>query len=623
MPCEMNLGDVKNASVSKQVLQIGSFDSVYADNVLVTDGKIVANSIELTSEQATSGFFLKHKNDKLAWEQQHHLWIYEPNIRLSDFFNNGNFVSSFELSSFAYDGDFRKFSNLPRKDDTIPSSYETDLKLFSRSNNLHELREVIDFNDGNASDIFKRVNQLFNNTLGNLAYEQEELPQVNTIQVKNFHLLTDVVRHGFLYSSTAVSDDLMVRNKVCWNNPFLTEDKTLKNEFKLVNNFLEDTNDISSVEISNIGYFKSVLSSKINHFQNNLDMDRVQSVITKNVEVKKAYLETDACLGDIDDLETFYRVFSIGTVASEDAEDAQIESMEVTSKLVYTNFDTDDFTNVKFYNVWNSNVIVSELESATVSNLGAVSLHNSFDNLTLDSFEHEVPNGNLIVSLKKETKDALASIEGNLRYFFNELEDPPDGMLDSNLSGYENLSNIDLQNLGVYKNLKIPKVCYTREFDDLRDIPQHLDHFNNDIPLLEKSKVFGGDNRLNLEEVMRNLNIGDISLQDDTLVNINGGKIVVNNAFTTALTISPPLHTNIEGNVLSSSAEDPQSLFWRPLQIGNETKYGIVKIMNSYKTASSDSVVTGKKVHDMYTEIQDKLNLLDDSLTRIENSFAM
>ena len=620
MPCELNLGDVKSTSRSKEVLRIGSFDSVYADNVVVSNGKIVADSFRLTSDQRTSGYFLKQKNDKLSWEEQHYLWVYEPNIYISNFLNTNSFAITTTLSSFAYDGDIYKLSNLPRKDQTIPTSYDAELKLFSSSSNLNELIEVINFNEGSTSDIFGRVNQLFDNTLGNLSYEQEILPKVNKVHVEHFHLLSEVVQDGFLYSSNIVDDELMVRNKVCWNNPFLNQDLTLKNEYKLIHNFLEDTTDLSSVEISNIPYFKDILLTKIHEFQNNLDIDRVKSVITENVVVKKAYLERAKCLGDVDDLEKVYNLFNIGTVASEDTEDAHIDSIEVTSKLIYKTFDTDDFTNLKFYTIWNSNVIVSDLDPASTSNVGSVYLHNSFEDLTLDSLEHEVPNGNLVDSLRTETNEALELIRGNLRYFFDELEDPPDGILDSNLSGYEHLSNIDLKNLGVYENLKIPQVCYTNNFKDLLNIPQYLDQFTNDIPLLEKSKSFGGDNQLNHEEVMKNLKIGDISLQNDSSVIIDGGKMTTNNTHASSFTVVPPIYTNIEGNFMSFNADDPRIVSWTPLQIGNETKYGIVKLMDSYKTASSDSVVKGNHVDAMYRELTDKLDQIESLMTILENS---
>ena len=71
---------------------------------------------------------------------------------------------------------------------------------------------------------------------------------------------------------------------------------------------------------------------------------------------------------------------------------------------------------------------------------------------------------------------------------------------------------------------------------------------------------------------------------------------------------------------MSFNADDPRIVSWTPLQIGNETKYGIVKLMDSYKTASSDSVVKGNHVDAMYRELTDKLDQIESLMTILENS---
>lgn len=47
--CNANLGDLQYSDVSRKHLQIGNFDSVYADDVDITDGIIQAQEIQLKS----------------------------------------------------------------------------------------------------------------------------------------------------------------------------------------------------------------------------------------------------------------------------------------------------------------------------------------------------------------------------------------------------------------------------------------------------------------------------------------------------------------------------------------------------------------------------------------------
>lgn len=630
--CNANLGDLQYSDVSRKYLQIGNFDSVYADDVDITEGVIHAEEIQLKSlNNNVYNNFLRCRiiNDdnsnqvnELYWQDDYLRWIFEDTINLSSFSNINHYANqSMFTTNFPYTGNMAELINLPKKDATIPNDYDIEGNLFSTSSNLSELREQLQLDISTPAESFQKINSIFNNTLGNLSYEPENLPKVNIVHVEDFKLLSNVVVGGYLYSSGIINtDELMDRNTITWYDPFLNEDGSLRDSFKLVENFLADNTEMSSVKISNLEVFQSSLLNRINKSQNNLDIDRVRDRITNLVVEGDTYLVTSNLLSDINDIESVHNLLSIGSVAFEDNHNAQLEVIDIEEKLVYKNFDDDEFNNPKYFISDSEGYLSLErLPTASLEEFGTVLLFDSFEHMHLDYYSHEVPTINFMNYFKADVKENITNVYNSLRFFFKELEEPPDGILDSNLTGYSNLSVQTLEDIGVYHNLEIPKVCYTGSFTDLYHTPKNITNFRNDITALSKRSLFSGEDQLNTLTVMDNLDLSTMCFQNHDDVNIINGSAILEEINPSEITIVSSLYTDISDYLLAYNNET-ETVQWSPIQIANETKFGLVKVSSSYLIDSRESVVPGTYILEMKSVLETKLNRIEKLLDQLEAS---
>jgi hypothetical protein len=630
--CNANLGDLQYSDVSRKYLQIGNFDSVYADDVDITDGAIRAQHIQLKSlDNNVYNNFLRCRiiNDdnsnqvnELYWQDDYLRWIFEDTINLSSFSNINHYANqSMFTTNFPYTGNMAELINLPKKDATIPNDYDIEGNLFSTSSNLSELRGQLQLDISTPTESFQKINSIFNNTLGNLSYEPENLPKVNIVHVEEFKLLSNVVVDGYLYSSGIINtDELMDRNTIIWYDPFLNEDGSLRDSFKLVENFLANNTDMSSVKISNLEVFQSSLLNRINKSQNNLDIDRVRDRITNLVVEGDTYLVTSNLLTDINDIESVHNLLSIGSVAFEDNRNAQLEVIDIEEKLVYKNFDDDEFNNPKYFISDSEGYLSLErLPTASLEEFGTVLLFDSFEHMHLDYYSHEVPTINFMNYFKADVKENITNVYNSLRFFFKELEEPPDGILDSNLTGYSNLSAQTLEDIGVYHNLEIPKVCYTGSFTDIYHTPKNITNFRNDITALSKRSLFSGEDQLNTLTVMDNLDLSTMCFQNHDDVNIINGSAILEEINPSEITIVSSLYTDISDYLLAYNNET-ETVQWSPIQIANETKFGLVKVSSSYLIDSRESVVPGTYILEMKSVLETKLNRIEKLLDQLEAS---
>ena len=630
--CNANLGDLQYSDVSRKYLQIGNFDSVYADDVDITEGVIHAEEIQLKSlNNNVYNNFLRCRiiNDdnsnqvnELYWQDDYLRWIFEDTINLSSFSNIKHYANqSMFTTNFPYTGNMAELINLPKKDATIPNDYDIEGNLFSTSSNLSELREQLHLDTSTPAESFQKINSIFNNTLGNLSYEPENLPKVNIVHVEEFKLLSNVVVGGYLYSSGIINtDELMDRNTITWFDPFLNEDGSLRDSFKLVENFLADNTDMSSVKISNLEVFQSSLLNRINKSQNNVDIDRVRDRITNLVVEGDTYFVTSNLLNDINDIESVHNLLSIGSVAFEDKHYAQLEVIDIEEKLVYKNFDDDEFNNPKYFISDSEGYLSLErLPTASLEEFGTVLLFDSFEHMHLDYYSHEVPTINFMNYFKADVKENITNVYNSLRFFFKELEEPPDGILDSNLTGYSNLSVQTLEDIGVYHNLEIPKVCYTGSFTDLYHTPKNITNFRNDITALSKRSLFSGEDQLNTLTVMENLDLSTMCFQNHDDVDIINGSAILEEINPSEITIVSSLYTDISDYLLAYNNET-ETVQWSPIQIANETKFGLVKVSSSYLIDSRESVVPGTYILEMKSVIETKLNRIEQLLDQLEAS---
>ena len=560
------------------------------------------------------------QTDELYWQDDYLRWLFEETINISGFSNVIKLAKHEMLSTeFPYTGNLSVLSNLPSKDETIPHDYDTQSNFFLTKSNLVEIRDLLQLDELTRLEAFREINSIFDNTLGTLSYETEEFPKVNRIHVEEFHMFSDVVVGGYLYSSEIINtDELMNRNKVIWYDPFLNEDGSIKEHFQLVNNFLENNTDQSSVKISNIKMMRTLLTTRINRVQNNLDIDRVKRIISKRVDDGNTYLITSNKLTDITDVQEAHANLNIGSVSYENSDDAILENVHIDTSFIYKHFDDDDFTVPKYYIADDEgNLLVNRIDNASEDDYGTVLLFSSFENMNMDYFDHEVPTVDFTKQIQTEVKQNITNVFNTLRFFFHELEDPPDGILDSNLTGYSTYDVDKLLEIGVYDNLEIPQVCYTGYFEDLLHIPTNVNQFNNDIPVLSRNKLFAGDDALDIPSLMTNLGLDNMCFQNHDNVNITNGSATFNNLNPTEITYVPPIYMDITNYVLAYD-DQTTKVKWSPLQIANEIKFGLVKIVNSYQIDSREGVVPGTYVKQMKELLDQKLIEIEQKLDDIE-----
>jgi hypothetical protein len=611
----MNLGDLEDTSKSRSNLYIGPFETTYSNNVDIYGGDIRVDHLKLDSGNIND-FLLYNKENKLEWSKNNDFdgWAFAQDIIISSFSNTNYYTKSTDLSDVSFNGSFKSLINLPTIDDIIPDNYDTESNLYSCKSNLSEVAESLELHLLTRAKRFERVNHLFDNTLGNLSYEPEILPQLQYINFTNFNMLSDDMPiDSYLYSSHTLIDDLTVRNKIIWNHPFLEMDGSLKSEHFLVDDFLQNPIPNSSVKIKNLGVFYKTIKDKIETLQKNINVDRVKKIITNNVETG-VYLIASNLLNDIGDKTTVYTNLNLGSISTQDSQDVVINNLNVTKTLTF-GFSEYDISK-QYLTVDETGIILSNLPFSSDTNTGFVKLKHLYDN-NLYTPEHIVPSVNFIKDMSSNIRADLTTIESTLRYFFDELDDPPDGILDSNLSGYSTYNNYQLDKLGVYSNLEIPKVCFTNNYSDLLHKPNNITYFENNIRALSKYNLFSGNESLDIDHVMINLSLSNMIFQSTSSVNILDGDSVFSTVNTKELYIQPPPYTNILDKVLLHT--DNNKAIWHDLQIANETMYGVVKKINDYRVDSRDSVVLGQNIKDMKGHLDTLLDAIENKIDSIED----
>lgn len=615
LSCDMNLGDIYDTSKSRSYLQIGPFDTTYSNNTHIYGGNISIDHFTLTnSTHINVNDFLIKSNDTLEWKANDEFltWAFFPVILNSSFSNVDYYINRNNLSAFAFDGKFESLNNKPSIDALIPDVYDTDYNLYKAENNLSEITPI--------NSILLNSN-LFGDTLGNLAFEPEILSKVRFLHFNNFSMKSEKMLEGsFLYSSHIINDDLLMqRNKVIWNHPFCNDINSVKDEFILIDDFLKNKTQNSSVKVSNLNFFHTDLLNKVNIFQNNLDISRVQSLITNNV-INDTYLCTSNMLADVIDINQVKTNLNIGSLASYDNDFVTIDKLFILEKFEAGNFSGfEDFNDLYFsYDINNSNLNATHISFGHESNLGYAQLNSSASIINNESYEYSTPSYRFIDDLINIVDNHLENMESILQFFISDLE-PPAGeiILDKYLSAYSNDTWEKLESYGVYENLAIQKVCYTNSYNDLLHCPRNVSFFENTIGALSKYNAFlNKDNELNTQEVLYNLTCSNMSLQNNYDVNILDGISTFSVINVNDLFIIPSPYTDVTNKLLVRTKNNIAK--WQDIQIADEITYGVVKIIDNFKIDSRESVVKGKNIADMVKyfdillkEVESKLDALE------------
>ena len=610
----MNLGDLLDSRISRENLRIGPFETTDSNMVEIYGGNVAVEEMNFFYDNnIRPDDFLMYDGNALKWKSDNQIfgWAFKPEILLSLFSNVDTYVTRQDIK---WDGSFESLSNIPNIDLTIPVGYDTN-NFYRCDNNLSEFRDennLLDLTQDERKDI---VSGIFKG-LGSLSFESEELPRVNNVIFKSFRMNSeDMKPNSFAYSKGNLINNLTVRNEVIWNNPFIDDNGDIRPSSLLVDDFFNTNTSNSSVKVKNILKLYQDLDAKIETANQNLNVDRVKTTII-NKGTAGEYLSRSNLLGDISDIGRLYKNLNIGSLSQQDSNHVKINDIIINQTLTFPKFREDfreDFREVFFTidDVY-SNLTIAQLPHASNTQAGIVQISNE----VTDIESYMVPTVDFMSNSFKELTSNLSDMDMNLEIFFDDLNDPPDGILDSNLSGYESFSYTQLERLNVYHNLELPKVAYTGQYQDLKSTPKNVNYFNNDIGALSKYNSFGRQDKLNTTIARNYLQVGTISEQNKHNVNITGGEGNFSYLYTKNLTITPPPYTNVINNALILDVEHRAQ--WHPVSIASEKKYGIVKTIDDYKIDARDAVVYGKNIKDLFFHFNEILNVIENDLLKLE-----
>lgn len=628
LPCEMNLGDVSDAEKSRHNLDIGPLQFMNSDDVFFTGGRIAFDELVYKNKNASKNDLLMLSNNELIWSSNdvYNSWAFDEVVNVSAFSDLDYFVRESDIHSFVTTNDYRYLENIPIIDDAIPSSFDTDTKLFRKDSNLLDLAMQLRLGETvNRSVDFGRVNAMFEYTLGNLSYEPEILPKVRFVHFQNFRMYSEGMFPGmYMYSSTIVNDlTLMSRNHVVWKSPFLEDDNvTIRDGFVLLNDFITNgDNNESSVTMSSLNFYHTNLSERIEIMQDSLDIPRISRIMNERGE-DGYFLVQASNINDVQSQEHSRVNLGIGTLSTNDTSDTTLSIIEIQNefKMPFLIEDGSFDENVSFLIVDNNGQLtLSEFPSPTIQTTGAVYINNDADILldldTTNAFEN-VPTVALYSNMLTNIDALMSDTKSRLQIFFDDLFNPPDGVLNPELDGFESYTVQELENAGVYQNLGLSTVSYTADWNDLVIKPTSVDDYYNDIGAIRINSSFYGSDSLNQEEARSNLSLGNMSLQDDRRISITGGNITLDNATLYDVVIPPEnLYIDISSNLLTYTTGNVAR--WRSLQTATDEIYGIVRLFDSYDVDSRDSVVTGNSVKNMFDILLSKVNAIQAKLDAI------
>lgn len=625
----MNLGDLMNSEKSREHLKIGgSLQRTYCNNVDISDGHIEVTGLRYDTGNVSKDEILsKDAKGILQWveNKQFNGWAFDDVIMMSSFSNTCTYVTA---TNMKWDGMFGTLNNRPSIDDTIPLG-NTDSNLFYKvKNNLGEMAsELLLLNDKDARIEFVNSN-LFGNTLGNLAFETEDLVVLDSFKFREFTMIADTMKKGDLLRSTCFVDEHTneIRNKVVWDNPFLNDDGSIKSSCTLVDDFISDQGSSigSSVKIANINTFITKITNKINDVQNYLEENDIKNTIISNQE-KGEYMITSNFLRDIDDTEKLFDFLNIGSISHHNTESVVVENLNVIESFTFGTYPCETETCDKFFSIdTNSNFNITLLPTADLDVAGIVQFNDDEEDSTEDKEDISSCNNvsrfeNVSYTLE-HLQSNLTDTSDDLRVFVNDLigfdDISPSIFLTNDLISYRYYDIDKLEEIKVYQNLDIKKVGYTGSYTSLSNVPVHSNHLTNDIGALSKFKGFGSSDSLDLKSAHINLGLGNMCKQNNSTVDIIGGNAHLSSVYCKELTIPPPsLFTNVEDNVIIS---DKGQATWSPVNLANEVTFGVVKIIHDYKIDSRESVVLGENIKEMKRYFESLLDDIETKLTILE-----
>lgn len=617
---KMNLGDVDDIYKAKINLNIGPFFEQDSNEIFITNGHAQINEFVLTSN-ITSNLYLSSDDNigTLKWSKppiEYWAQNYISNVSLAGFCNDVSFAYESNTSLVSFTSHFVDLHDEPTVSDIIPMEKKSNiLRAYC---NLSELRDSEQARDTIYSNL----------ELKSLAFKQASLTTIRDVTVvENFYIFGNCNQVGNLLKASESNDtneyDTTITN---WYDVFYDSHCNLRDIFKLINSYSNDTttSSVTSTSLSNV--YES-LNSTIISKQGFTDQE-IEILMSERMMNGEFLIKTSNLSESILDNPKVQSNLQLGDLSLV----TNYGSITNAKKLCVENiFDWNGSKDIYDINGYSSNqevlltttsnnlgfIQLSQLLSASFSNKGVVYFNSNINSSNfsssnienLISFCNEVLNSYTAFTIHTDVQQTLSNLQDTVYYTFPDFNDS--GLiyfLDNTLSQFSNFINIRPI---AYSNLELSTISHTSLYSDLITAPTTLLPFSNDIGFLLQ-ELNGREYKLNAFDCRQTLLCGDIATQNRHTFNITNGNVILND-----ITVYDNFVYNTLQNDVSNKwmkCVNTNSILWKDLHKATTELEGVVKQLSSYTVADYEATINAKVFNDMYVYFSSNIERIQEKM---------
>lgn len=580
-----NLLDVISVDEARINLGFGTISHFDSNNVNITGGSIRVDQLYIQNGNESNGRYLTCINnegltDWIDLEIADWIKFDQSNILISQFSNDLNFLTSNNLHTVSFTGDYYDLVNRPTSLSDLPD----DVTYMDKFNNLSELTDPaqarVNLGLGNlatqSGDVitFSNVTVLNDFFLGTPPYQDNlflHLESDNSVKFKEFPYATTTN-----YGVTQLVDDYK-------NN---SEDKTVTaNSVKrMYEEFDFRINNIStSSEIWNDYDIQQFISdSGLLLKANNL------SEITNKVHARSN--------------------LGLKGMATQDSNNVFVHFLTIESNLIVKKNPKENY----FMKSDNSGVFNwSRLPDASEDELGFVYTTDDIFNYRTDYY-NVVPTVSALSNyIENEVQPLIKYLEDNIPSNINQLAGYTDYMRIQ-----DNFSRI-LDPSRAQTHLGLHPVAWTGSFYSLKDYPTNLSQFSNNITQFIAKPNYLSEVSDDVAKARYNLGIGSIARYDSNDVRIiNGTAAFSNLTITKSFQYGYDTGTQNIGKFLQSVNENGLTKFV-DFPKADTIQHGIVKLSNDFETNNDRLAASAGALYTAYWLLLGRITQLEREIDKL------
>lgn len=575
-----DLGDVREA---RKNLGIGDLADQSSSNVTITGGSIAVSELRLIS-QVSSNSVLISVDDQgtMGWgDPIFHDWVRtaQSNVGISEFVNDVDFVTSSQLNTVAFTGNYSDLSNTPTSFNDL---YENSIYLRS---------------ENNLSDLPDKAIARSNLGLGDLATQNKSNVIVDKL----------VINSELRYIDNDTTDDyhgkyltLDTDNVARWSDLPIASSSN-PGMIQLIDDFLSDSTTQAPTAFA---LRRAYLSLK------DLILYDDDGLINYFID-KYGLLTKNKSLEELQEVAPEVRInLGIGDLAIQNTDNVRVENLIITDKITYPAGLplSSENSNVSELVVLKSNGNTGELfwdslPIADSSNVGLVKISDDF--IGSSQCNIVVPTLFALSNVNSRLHSLIETVQDNIPLDISELNG-----LERFLQAHNNL--LEVNATVARSNLGLHRVAHTGRYNDLIEHPTHLSDFINDLYSVASSNL---SDLTNIEDARSNLGLGNMALQNSNAVQIVGGEALLDK-----LTINDQFNLYQQGQDITGmflrAHDSAGQARWHALPRATEEIYGIVNLSHDINVENTDKVASSTAVFQMYSALSERMRVLEEQIRR-------